>query len=67
MRPLVTTDGEAIQIQTFMEPDCALGLKVAAILEGKHSASYSAKGNAWDGEIISRPRKRELSICTLKL
>ena len=48
MNAFISTDGEQIQIETFIEPQCSEMLKAASILEAKHSASYSAKGNAWD-------------------
>jgi len=43
-----TTDGEQRQIQTFMEEKSIDLLEEYKIIYGKHSASYSAKGNAFD-------------------
>ena len=58
-RAFVSTDGESIQIDTFMEEDSANRLEASLIYQGKHSASYSAKGNAWDaGNYFKSTKKR---------
>jgi transposase-like protein len=43
-----TTDGEYRQIEVMKEPQSVDLLEEANIIYGKHSASYSAKGNAFD-------------------
>jgi hypothetical protein len=43
-----TTDGEQRQIETFTQEDSIAMLEESKIIYGKHSASYSAKGNAFD-------------------
>ena len=52
-----TTDGEQRQIKTFMEEKSIDLLEESKIIYGKHSASYSAKGNALMQEIISKQQK----------
>ena len=48
MPAFFSTDGEQRQIETFMEARSIALLEQAKIIDGKHSASYSAKGNALD-------------------
>ena len=48
MNAFFTTDGEPLQVEVFMEPESIELFNDAMILDGKHSASYSAKGNSFD-------------------
>ena len=48
MYAFFTTDSEPLQIEIFMEPESVQKLENAKILDGRHSASYSAKGNSFD-------------------
>ena len=48
MLAFVSSDGEQSQIDTFMESESVAVLNDALILEAKHAASFSARGNALD-------------------
>jgi len=61
MLAFVSSDGEQIQVETFMEQDMVELLDFAGILEAKHSASYSAKGNAWDASNYFKGSKKRLN------
>jgi hypothetical protein len=46
MYAFVSSDGEQLQVNTFSEQESLDAMDDAMIIEAKHSASYSAKGNA---------------------
>ena len=55
----LSTDGEQAGIDAFMEPASTKLLEDAKILQAKHSASYSAKGNALDaGNLLKATKTR---------
>jgi hypothetical protein len=59
MFAFVSSDGEQTGIATMMEPDSLKLLEDSLILEAKHSASFSAKGNALDiGNLFKATKAR---------
>jgi hypothetical protein len=59
MMAFVSSDGEKLQVDTFIEPASVILLNNSLIFEAKHAASYSAKGNAWDaGKYFMATKKR---------